>query len=180
MNDCPISPEHCNTLRACADSQASACSERCEDFDMPRRDFDIDDFLARPLTARLATARPAVRPVWYLWEEGRFWILTGPWSQVPAEISKSPEVALVIDTCDLATGECLQVVARGNGELFPFDQQPGQRMLERYLGSDLSTWDPRFRRYLSHEPDALWLRVAPDSLTAQDVSFAPSLAQQRN
>jgi hypothetical protein len=69
--------------------------------------------------------------------------------------------ALVIDTCDPATGECLQVVARGNGELFPFDQRRGQRKLERYLGSDPSSWDPRFRRYLSREPDALWLRVAP-------------------
>ena len=109
-----------------------------------------------------------------------FWILTGPWSQVPAEVSNNAEVALVIDTCDLATGECLQVVAHGNGELLPFDEQRGQRKLERYLGSDLSSWDARFRRYLSREPDALWLRVAPHALTAQDLSFVPSLPQPRN
>jgi hypothetical protein len=145
-----------------------------------RRDFDIDDFLAQPLTARLATARPAVRPVWYLWEESLFWILTGPWSQVPAEISNSAEVALVIDTCDLATGECLQVLARGTGELLPFDQQRGQRKLERYLGSDLSSWDLRFQRYLSHATDALWLKVSPRSVTAQDLSFAPSRPRPHN
>ena len=148
---------------------------------MPRRDFDVDNFLARPLTARLATARPAVRPVWYLWEASLFWILTGPWSQVPAEVSNNAEVALVIDTCDLATGECLQVVARGNGELLPFDEQRGQRKLERYLGSDLSSWDPRFRRYLSHEPDALWLQSrakrvdGPRSLVR---AFAAATAQR--
>jgi nitroimidazol reductase NimA-like FMN-containing flavoprotein (pyridoxamine 5'-phosphate oxidase superfamily) len=147
---------------------------------VPRRDFDIDEFLAQPLTARLATARPAVRPVWYLWEERLFWILTGPWSQVPAEISNSAEVALVVDTCDLATGECLQVMARGTGDLLPFDQQRAQRKLERYLGSDLSSWDPRFQRYLSREPDALWLKVSPRSLTAQDLSFAPSLPRPHN
>ena len=62
--------------------------------------FDIDHFLGRPLTARLATARPAVRPVWYLWEEGQFWIMTGPWSRVPAEVARNPRAALVIDTCD--------------------------------------------------------------------------------
>jgi hypothetical protein len=118
--------------------------------------------------------------VWYLWEDSLFWILTGPWSQVPVEVSNSAEVALVVDTCDLTTGMCLQVVARGTGELLPFDQERGQRKLERYLGSDVSSWDPRFRRYLSHEPDALWLRVAPHSLTAQDLSFVPSLPQQRN
>jgi Pyridoxamine 5'-phosphate oxidase len=143
---------------------------------MQRRDFDIDDFLARPLTARLATARPAVRPVWYLWEESRFWILTGPWSHVPEEVSTNAEVALVIDTCDLATGECLQVVARGRGELGPFDRVRAQRKLERYLGSDLSSWDPKFRRYLSHERDALWLTIAPHSLTARDLSFVPAPA----
>jgi hypothetical protein len=145
---------------------------------MPRQDFDIDDFLAQPLTARLATARPAVRPIWYLWEESRFWILTGPRSQVPEEVRKNPEVALVIDTCDLATGECLQVVARGRGELRPFDRERGQRKLERYLGSDPSIWDPRFRRYLSHEPGARWLTIAPYALTARDLSFAPSKQQQ--
>jgi hypothetical protein len=142
---------------------------------VPRRDFDVDAFLAQPLTARLATARPAVRPVWYLWEDRLFWILTGPWSQVPAEITDNADVALVIDTCDLATGECLQVVAHGTGELLPFDPQRGQRMLDRYLGSDVSTWDPRFQGYLAHTPDALWLKISPRSLTATDLSFEPSL-----
>ncbi len=142
---------------------------------MAHDDFDVDDFLARPLTARLATSRPAARPVWYLREDGRFWILTGPWSHVPEEIKASARVALAIDTCDLMTGECFQVVVRGNGELLPFDQQRGQRMLERYLGPRPSTSDPRFRRYLSDEPDALWLRIAPDSVTARDLSFAPSI-----
>jgi Pyridoxamine 5'-phosphate oxidase len=141
---------------------------------MPRRDFDVDAFLAQPLTARLATAVPAVRPVWYLREERRFWILTGPWSQVPSEINNSADVALVIDTCDLATGDCLQVVAHGTGELLAFDQQRGQRKLEWYLGSDVSRWDPRFQRYLSRTPDALWLRISPRSLTATDLSFEPS------
>jgi hypothetical protein len=147
---------------------------------VPRRDFDLDEFLAQPLTAHLATARPAVRPVWYLWEESLFWILTGPWSQVPAEIRTSAEVALVIDTCELATGECLQVIARGTGELLPFDQQRGQRKLERYLGSDLSSWDIRFQRYLSGEPDALWLKLSPSSLTARDLSFEPSLRRSHD
>jgi hypothetical protein len=31
--------------------------------------FDVDEFLAQPLTAR---------PTRYLWEGGAFWILTGP------------------------------------------------------------------------------------------------------
>jgi hypothetical protein len=42
--------------------------------------FDVDAFLAQPLTARVATSGPTVRPTWYLWEDGAFWILTGPWA----------------------------------------------------------------------------------------------------
>jgi hypothetical protein len=50
----------------------------------------------------------------------------------------------VVDTCDLASGECLQVIARGHGEVEPFDHQRGTRMLERYLGTDPCSWDPHF------------------------------------
>jgi hypothetical protein len=142
---------------------------------MPRRDFDIDDFLRQPLTARLATTGPAVRPMWYLWEGAAFWMLTGSWSRVPPEIVTNAEVALVIDTCDLVTGECRHVIARGEGELHPFDQARGRRMLERYLGPDPTSWDDRFRDYISEPPDALWLEVSPRSLTARGLSFDPSL-----
>ena len=31
-------------------------------------DFDVDEFLAQPLVARVATNGPTVRPVWFLWE----------------------------------------------------------------------------------------------------------------
>jgi nitroimidazol reductase NimA-like FMN-containing flavoprotein (pyridoxamine 5'-phosphate oxidase superfamily) len=142
---------------------------------MARCDFDVDRFLARPLTARLATARPAVRPVWYLWEAERFWILSGPWNNIPAEVEADPRVAIVVDTCDLATGECLQVVARGHGELIPYDPERGQRKLVRYLGPEPSAWDPRFRKYMLDEPESRWLRITPATLTAKDLSFAPSL-----
>lgn len=139
---------------------------------MAQRDFDVDQFLARPLTARLATTGPSVRPVWYWWQEELFWILTGPWSRVPEEVLADPRVALVVDTCDLTTGECLQVVARGQGELVQYDRERGLRMFERYLGSDQLTWDGRFRHSLSEEQEARWLRVAPTWLTAKNLSFA--------
>jgi len=137
-------------------------------------DFDVDLFLSRPLTARLATARPAVRPVWYLWEEERFWTIVGPWNRIVSDVLASPDVAIVVDTCDLTTGECLQVVARGVGEVVSYDPDRGRRKLERYLGPDLSSWDERFVRYLTPEPQARLLPVPPGTLAARDVSFAPS------
>jgi len=58
--------------------------------------------------------------VWYLWEEDAFWWLTGGWSRLSALLERDPNVALVVDTCDLATGTVLQVVARGQTELVAF------------------------------------------------------------
>lgn len=136
--------------------------------------FDVDRFLALPLTARLATAGPKVRPVWFLWEGGSFWIMTGPWSTVAADLHRSRKVAIVVDTCDLSTGECLQVIGRGLGELLPYDAALGRRKLERYLGGDSSSWDDRFRRYLSEHSEAQLLKICPTSLLTRDQSFTPS------
>jgi hypothetical protein len=82
--------------------------------------FDLDAFLALPLVARVAASGPSVRPVWFLWEERCFWWLTGSWSRLQTLLKRSPQVALVIDTCDLQTGRVLQVIASGNATVEPF------------------------------------------------------------
>jgi hypothetical protein len=137
--------------------------------------FDVDEFLARPLTARLATDGPTVRPVWFLWEDGAFWVLTGPWTRLYARVREDPRVALVVDVCDLGSGEVRQVIARGRAELVPFDVPRGRRKLTRYLGPDESRWDPRFTGYLYDDPverGTHWLRLPPSSLRAMDLSYA--------
>ena len=141
---------------------------------MADQPFDVEAFLARPLVARLATAGPAVRPVWYLWEDGSFWILVGPWNRIPADVAADPGVAVVVDSCDLRTGECLQVLGHGVGTLEPFTPDRGARMLERYLGTVPEAWDVRFRSYLTDAPEARWLQIEPTSLSARDLSFTPS------
>lgn len=138
--------------------------------------FDIDEFLARPLTARVATNGPTVRPAWFLWEGGAFWILTGPWARLIGRVREDPALALVVDECDLVTGTVRQVIARGQAELLPFDIPRGRRKLARYLGADEAHWDLRFRRYLHDDPavkGTTWLRVRPDSIIARDLSYAP-------
>ncbi len=138
--------------------------------------FDVGAFLARPLVARVATApEPSVRPVWYLWEDGCFWWLTGDWSRLPAILARHPRVALVVDSCDLATGETRQVSAGGRAQLTPFDRERTYRKLRRYLGPDRHTWDPRFGAYLL-DTSAQIVRLAPERLVARDLSFRPSTA----
>ena len=39
---------------------------------MAGEEFDIDAFLSQPLTARIATNGPTVRPTWFLWEDQAF------------------------------------------------------------------------------------------------------------
>lgn len=137
------------------------------------RAFDVDAFLALPLVARIATAGPSVRPVWYLWEEGAFWWLTGPWSRLPDLLAGDPEVALVVDTCDLATGVTRQVMAKGRAEVVALDPSRAKRKLRRYLGPDPDLWDERFRPYLARS-DAGMVRFVPERLVAQDLSFRTS------
>ncbi|WP_132874786.1 pyridoxamine 5'-phosphate oxidase family protein [Tamaricihabitans halophyticus] len=138
---------------------------------MTDRDFDIDPFLARPLTARIATNGPTIRPAWFLWEDNAFWTITGPWSVLPKRVRTDPVIAMVVDECDLATGTVRQVIARGQAEILPFDVPRGYRKLARYLGENVSQWDQRFRRLTEDPTDIAWLRLSPTSITAKDLSY---------
>ncbi len=143
--------------------------------------FDVDAFLGQPLTARVATSGPTVRPTWFLWEDGAFWILTGPWARLLDHVRTDPRLAIVVDVCDLDSGLVRQVIARGEAEVLPFDVPRGRRKLSRYLGADEARWDARFRHYLLDDAavkGTVWLRVRPGSLVATDLSYAPAPANQ--
>jgi Pyridoxamine 5'-phosphate oxidase len=135
--------------------------------------FDLDGFLGRPLVARVATvgrAGPSVRAVWYLWEERTFWWLTGGWSRLGELIERDPRVALVVDTCDLERGEVLQVTARGEAELHPFEADRAQRWGRRYLGPDESHWR-RFQGDVFDDPETRFVALEPTVLRARDLSY---------
>jgi Pyridoxamine 5'-phosphate oxidase len=138
-------------------------------------EFDIDAFLSQPLTARVATNGPTVRPVWFLWECEAFWILTGPWARLLDHVRRDPAISVVVDVCDTTTGLVRQVIASGLVEILPFDVPRGRRKLRRYLGADEVTWDDRFRHYLLDDPverGTVWLRLRPDRLVARDLSYS--------
>lgn len=136
--------------------------------------FHADAFLAQPLTARVATNGPTVRPTWYLWEDKAFWILSGPWAKLLGRVTTDPALAITVDVCDNSTGVVRQVVARGRAEILPFDVPRGRRMLGRYLGRDEAQWDERFHHYLHEDPTdsgVVWIRLRPTSFNAVDLSF---------
>jgi nitroimidazol reductase NimA-like FMN-containing flavoprotein (pyridoxamine 5'-phosphate oxidase superfamily) len=142
----------------------------CERYGRPM--LTVDEFLARPLVAHLATAGPVVRPVWFLWESGAFWWLTGDWSTLEHALTRDPSVALVIDSCDLVTGEVLQVSVRGKAEIVPWQREIAIRKLRKYLGPEDAKWPrERFRLPLEDGSSRL-VRLRPLSPPQlRDLSF---------
>jgi len=138
--------------------------------------FDVDAFLAEPLTARIATNGPTVRPIWYHWEEGCFWIMNGPWAKLFARVQTDPEVALIVDVCELDKGRVLQVMAHGAVEIVPFDIPRARRLLHRYLGPDEASWSSEpddYRGYLREPgpPGCSWLKLKPRKLLPFNFNF---------
>lgn len=138
---------------------------------------DPDALLSQPLTARVATcggSGPRVRPVWFLWEGGAFWWLTGAWAALPRHLEHEPRVALVVDTCDVATGEVVQITATGSAEQHPYDAERARRTLTKYLGPDESRWDASRFNVVDFGEDAWFVRLEPRSLVTWDLSYRPA------
>ena len=143
---------------------------------MAEHSFDIDGFLAEPLTACLATNGPTLRPVWYEWEEGSFFIMSGPWTRLFEHVKTDPEIALVVDVCEPAGGRIMVVHARGAAEVIAYDVPRGRRMLHRYLGPDEDRWPSEpsdYRSYLAGDglPGMVWLKLTPERMTSHDFSY---------
>ena len=115
--------------------------------------------------------------MWFLWDDGSFWWLTGDWSRLPNILEREPAVAIAVDTCDLESGRVLQVVARGDAALAPFDPERARRTLARYLGPDEGAWDhERFVGGTFENPSTRFVRLTPVALRARDLSYRAARA----
>jgi nitroimidazol reductase NimA-like FMN-containing flavoprotein (pyridoxamine 5'-phosphate oxidase superfamily) len=138
--------------------------------------MDLVEFLGQPLVARLAVrgteGQPTVRPVWFLYEDGCFWWLTGSsYSRLGSLLDADSRVSLVVDTCDLATGQVLAVTASGQAAVRPFDAARTLRKLTKYLGPDRDRWPDRFQGTFT-DPTTRLVELRPDrALTLRDLSF---------
>ncbi|MFI0718999.1 pyridoxamine 5'-phosphate oxidase family protein [Streptomyces sp. NPDC021224] len=86
--------------------------------------FDVDLFLRAPLTARVATGGPTVRPGWFPWEEAASRALLSADDAAPpagrGRTAADLRIALVVDACDIATGLVRRAVAHGRVERVSF------------------------------------------------------------
>lgn len=102
----------------------------------------MDDFLARPLIARLATSdddRPRVLPMWFWWDGTDVWMETSPTFANFRVLRRNPHAALTIDEAISGLG-MRAVLMRGRVEIIeaPLDEvmTTVRRIHERYLSSE--------------------------------------------
>ena len=141
--------------------------------------FAIEAFLAEPNTARVATNGPTIRPLWYQWEDGCFWIINGPWAKLYGRVQKDPKLALMIDVAEYDTGRIYQVMASGDAVVMPYDIPRARRMMHRYLGPNEAAWSTAPDNYPAYlqapgPPGAVWLKINPVLFKVFNFSFANS------
>ncbi|WP_394828081.1 pyridoxamine 5'-phosphate oxidase family protein [Pendulispora albinea] len=144
-------------------------------------DFDIDEFLTKPLFAHLATASsagPRESPVWFLWEEGALWLIGNHGDSFPKRLRNEPRCAVGIVDFDLAKGTLRHVGIRGIASIEPLDDQRLYRLLQRYLGADPADWNPSFRSLVIDHLD-LMVRIRPESIVARDQSYFSNASPHR-
>ena len=104
---------------------------------------EAQEFLARPLLGRLATAspdgQPHVVPVWFLYAEDAIWISSFQSTRKIIDLEGNPKCALVVDI-EQRQGAISAVTIEGQAELIrtPFQEvrQRAQRIYAKYLGAE--------------------------------------------
>jgi len=141
--------------------------------DGPVGDFDIDAFLAQPLMAHLATASddgPRDSPVWFLWEQRALWLIGSSRDSFPRRVRAEKRCAVGVVDFQFARGLLRHVGIRGTAEIVALDPSRLHRLLSRYLGEDVSGWNPEFRRSVIDRLD-LMVRIEPESIVVRDQSY---------
>jgi hypothetical protein len=143
--------------------------------------FDLDEFLARPLYAHLATHSehgPRESPVWFHWDGTCLWIIGG--TSFPENIKREPRCALGIVDWDLHTGLSQHVGLRGRAVVLPFDRELARTIFRRYFGPDEDDWDRRFDDVFTGELGLEMVRFTPETVVLRDQSYRPTRwAQQQ-
>ncbi|CAN5698736.1 hypothetical protein BH23PSE1_BH23PSE1_12620 [soil metagenome] len=147
-------------------------------------DFDPEAVLGLPLMAHLATLcpqGPRDSPVWFLWEEGKVWLVGNAADSFVARLVVEPRCALGIVRFEPPGGILLHVGIRGRAEVGATDPARFRRLLAKYLGPDETAWNPWFIETIARidSPAGRMIAVTPASIVARNVSYfrtGPDLA----
>jgi PPOX class probable F420-dependent enzyme len=131
----------------------------------------IQEFLSRPLLARLATAspdaQPHVVPVWFLWEDGFIWVSSYRSTRKITDLERNSKCAIVIDI-EQAAGQMAAVTIEGSAELVNTPKAETRARIERiyakYLGPE-GVLAPDPQSWLDSEENLL-IKITPKRLKA--------------
>jgi len=140
--------------------------------DIIEQDFDIEEFLNRPLFAHLTTlsdAGPCETPVWFSWEDEALWIIATSKSSFARRLLKDERAAVGIVDFDLKRGFLQHLGMRGVATVLPMVIDRRARLVTRYLGSE-ATWNSWFRANVVEQQDVL-VKFVPDMVIARDQSY---------
>jgi PPOX class probable F420-dependent enzyme len=127
---------------------------------------EIDAFLAAPRLCHFATVdaagHPRVRPLWFLWKDGEFWLTTRREARhTGRDLASSPGVALSVASEDRPYRA---VIALGQPELVEKTEELLLAISTRYDEEAGRRWAAR----VMEEPDRVILRLKPATLLTWD------------
>jgi len=133
---------------------------------MPMTRKEIEAFLAEPRLCHFATidahGRPRVRPLWFLWKDGEFWLTTRLKARhTGRDLATSPWVALSVASEDRPYRA---VIAHGRPELVERTEDLLLAIATRYGEGDGRRWAGR----ALEEPDRVVMRIVPETLLSWD------------
>ena len=127
---------------------------------------EIDAFLAEPHLGHLATVdgkgHPRVRPVWYLWRDGGFWLTTRQTRHTGRDLASQPRVAISV----ASEGRPYKaVIVHGTPEILPKDRDILLSISTRYGEEQGRRWtDEEAMR----QSDRIVMRLVPEQIYAWD------------
>ena len=131
----------------------------------------IDEFLKEPRFAIVGTNRvhgaPQLTPVWYLYEQGRFYLIMFAESVKVRNLRRDPHIGLCIAG---ESPDARAVMVYGTAELMPDDGEWASdlcwRLVRRYF--DLDEQAQRYMDSQDMEGEGVLAVVTPDKIVAQD------------
>lgn len=128
---------------------------------------EIDDFLAQPHLARMATAdpetgQPHVVPVWYGWDGESLWISSFRGTRKIRDLARNPRISVVVDVDGESDG-LRAVLLEGQAELVTEPrgmlEEKTEWVYTRYLGPEgVKAKDPQS---WIKDPEALLIKLTP-------------------
>ena len=129
---------------------------------------ELDEFLAKPHLARMATVNPAtlqphVVPVWYGWDGSSLWINTFSDTRKVKELRKNPRISVAIDISGGADS-LSAVIMEGEAQLVSEPRELLEAKTEwiytRYLGPQ-GVKDAEPQSWIK-SPKALLIKLTPN------------------